>query len=136
MLVSPSLQAFAAYENAQSRQSPAIKAQLLSEEGIEVLHLVRIPDGMCFPQFPPRTKKYFYFSGTTWSVTTTPEIIDGVFYRSFTMASASRNSSFNIVSSGGMVDPQTLLATVSVSVSDIRRDIIRFRFGLFFQLLI
>ena len=108
-------QAFTAYENAQSRQSPAIKAQLLSEEGVEVLHLLRNTGWNVLSTIPAGTKRYIYFSGSVWSVTTTPEIIDGMFYRSFMTASTSRNSSFNIVSSGGTVDPQTLLATVSVS---------------------
>ena len=64
---------------------------------------------------PTDQEKIFLFLRTTWSADDDAEIIDGVFYRWFTMASASRNSYFNIVSSRGMVDPQTLLATVSVS---------------------
>jgi type II secretory pathway pseudopilin PulG len=111
------IQAFSGYEGAQARQESAVKAQLLAEEGIEALKLVRNTGWGNLSSIPPGATRYLYFSGTTWSVTTTPEIIDGIFYRSFSPASVSRDGSSNIVSSGGTNDPNTLLITTSVSWS-------------------
>jgi hypothetical protein len=109
--------AFSAYESAQSRQAPAVKGALLAEEGIEALKFIRNTGWNNFSSIPSGATRYLYFSGSAWSVTTTPEVIDGVFYRSFSPKSVSRDSSSNIVLSGGTNDPNTLFMTVTVSWS-------------------
>jgi hypothetical protein len=109
------IQAFASYEGAQSRQESAVKGQLLAEEGIEALKFVRNTGWGNLSSIPSGSTKYLYFSGSAWTVTTTPEVIDGLFYRSFSPKSVSRDGSSNIVSSGGTIDPNTLFVTVTVS---------------------
>lgn len=111
------ISAFATYENVQSRQVFSIKGQLLAEEGLEVLRLIRNTGWNNLANIPAGSTRYIYFSGSSWSVTTTPDIIDGVFYRSFSTASTSRDENSNIVSSEGVNDPNTLLAIFSVSWS-------------------
>lgn len=111
------IQAFTAYEYAQSRQESAVKGQLLAEEGIEALKFVRNTGWGSLSSIPLNTTRYLYFSGSAWTVTTTPEVIDGSFYRSLSDKSVSRDGSSNIVASGGTVDPNTLLFTVNVAWS-------------------
>ncbi|HUD04096.1 MAG TPA: prepilin-type N-terminal cleavage/methylation domain-containing protein [Candidatus Paceibacterota bacterium] len=111
------VQAFSISETLQNRQIPFVKAQLLAEENLEALRLIRNTGWGNLSSIPLNTKQYIYFSGSAWSVATTPEIIDGTFYRSFTLSSVSRDSSSNIVSSGGTNDPNTLFASSTVSWS-------------------
>jgi len=109
------VQAFGISETLQNQQIPMVKAQLLAEENLEVLRLIRNTGWGNLSSLPLNTKEYLYFSGSAWSVTTTPEIIDGIFYRSFTVSSVERDSSSDIVSSGGTLDPNTLFASSTVS---------------------
>lgn len=58
---------------------------------------------------------YFEFNANQWKATTTPEIIDGAFNRKFVVAGVQRNSSDDIVASGGTPDPDTKKLTVTIS---------------------
>jgi len=48
-------------------------------------------------------------------VTTTPEIVDGVFWRTVRVYEVMRDMNDDIVSSGGTIDPDTLLLRSDVS---------------------
>jgi hypothetical protein len=52
---------------------------------------------------------------SSWSATTTPEVVDGLFYRQFKLSSVSRDSSDDIVVVGGTVDVNTFLVESSVA---------------------
>lgn len=92
----------------------AIKAELLAEEGLEAIRLIKGNGWSGLSALTPGNTYYFDLATSTWGVTTTPEVIDGEFYRSFRSYSVSRDASDNIVTSGGVIDSGTLLFDVSV----------------------
>lgn len=105
---------FAALSQFHQRDTLAIKGQLLAEEELEALRLMR-GFGWTFLSGAPKDQdEYLSLDASFWGTTTVPEIIDGTFYRSFRLSPVSRDGADDI-SLGGNVDPGTLLATVSVS---------------------
>lgn len=93
----------------------AIKGQLLAEEGIEALRFIKAGGWSSLTSIPTNTARYLALSPSSWSVTATPEIVDGIFWRVIKVYSVSRDVSNDIVSSGGTVDPNTLLLESKVS---------------------
>lgn len=93
----------------------SIKGGLLAEEGLEALRLIKDNGWSNLSSLPSGVSRYLALGMSAWSVTTTPEVVDGAFYRSFKVFPASRDASDDIVSSGGAVDPDTLLLESSVS---------------------
>lgn len=92
-----------------------IKGELLAEEGVEALRLIKSGSWNTLSSLPMGSARYLSLAPSSWNITTTPEIIDGVFYRSFIPYAVLHNSSDDIVASGGTVDPNTILFSVSVS---------------------
>ncbi len=92
----------------------AIKAELIAEEGLEALRLIKGNDWAGLSALTSGSTYYFHLATSSWSVTSTPEVIDGEFYRSFRSYDVYRDASDNIVTSGGTIDPGTLLFEVSV----------------------
>lgn len=93
----------------------SIKGALLAEEGVEALRYIKGLGWSNLASLPADQTRYLSVSPTTWTITTSPEVVDGVFYRSFRVSQVRRDSTDDIVSSGGTVDPGTLLVDVSVS---------------------
>lgn len=92
-----------------------IKGELLAEEGVEALRLIKSGGWNTLSGLPMGSTRYLNLTPSSWSITTTPEVIDGIFYRSFIPYAVSRNASDDIVTAGGTTDPNTLLVSVSVS---------------------
>ena len=92
-----------------------IKGQLLAEEGLEALRLMKGVGWSALSSIPTGETQYLLLGSSNWSATTTLEHVDGVFARSFILSQVRRGVSDDIVSSGGTVDPNTLLAEVTVS---------------------
>lgn len=92
-----------------------IKGQLLAEEGLEALRLMKGAGWGALSSLPTGTTRYLALGSSSWSATTTPEVVDGQFSRSFTLSPVYRGATDDIVSSGGTADPNTLLAEVTVS---------------------
>jgi len=98
-----------ALNNAES-----IKATYLVEEGIEVIRFWR--DSSWNNKIKSITQGTAYgltLIGSTWSTTTNQYI--GSFQRRVTLSAVNRSASNDIVTSGGTLDPNTLLVTSSVS---------------------
>jgi hypothetical protein len=92
-----------------------IKGQLLAEEGLEALRLMKGAGWSVLSSMPTGTARYLALGSSSWTATTTPEVVDGQFSRSFMLSQVRRGATDDIVSSGGTVDPNTLLAEVTVS---------------------
>lgn len=93
-----------------------LQAAFLLSEGAEAVKTMR--DRGWTADISPLaldTDSYLEFSANQWKATTTPETIDGVFKRKFVAAAVQRNSSDDIVPSGGTTDPNTKKITVTVS---------------------
>lgn len=93
----------------------SIKGTLLAEEGIEALRFIKGLGWSNISSIPAGQTKYLAPSANTWSISATPEIVDGVFYRFFQVLPVQRNASDDIVSVNGVVDPDIRLIDVSVS---------------------
>jgi hypothetical protein len=109
------LGSFALLSRFHQRDMLAIKAQLAAEEGLEAIRLIKSSSWSSLSSIPVNQDRHFALATSSWSATTTVELIDGLFYRSFRLGAVSRDSSDSIVASGGTVDPNTLLVEVSVS---------------------
>ena len=96
-----------------------VQASFLAEEGIEVLRFLRdekwenLSSGIT-----PGTNYYLSFSGSSWATTTTNVFVDGVFERKFSIENVNRDGNDDITTSGGTLDPNIKLITVSVSWFD------------------
>lgn len=92
-----------------------IQSALLCEEGLEAVRILR--DNSWSTHIAPKvsgTAFYLSFYGDTWTATSSNVRIDGFFERSVTLFNVYRDSSQNIVPSGGTLDANTKLAVVSV----------------------
>lgn len=93
-----------------------IQSGFLLEEGIEVAKLMR--DTSWSANIAPLTlgaQYYFRWTGTAWEATTTPQIVETVFTRTFSASAVNRDGTDNIVTSGGVVDSGTKKIRVDVS---------------------
>lgn len=93
-----------------------VQAAYLSEEGLEVVRLMR--DGGWDTNIAPYTSGstfYLYFDGINWTATSTNNLIDSTFEREVTLSEVRRDGSQKIVSSGGSIDPNIKKVTVTIS---------------------
>jgi len=100
-----------------NRNSRAVQAAYLAEEGVEALKLMR-DNGWQASIAPlvPGTAYYFEFAGGMWKSTTTNLFLDGMYERKFVLSQVRRDATTkDIVASGGALDASTTQATVSVS---------------------
>jgi len=97
------------------RNTLHIKAHLLAEEGIEIVRLIKHGNWENIENLPVNQPYYLSFEPFTWNSTSTPEIIDGIFYRHFILRETQRDVLGTIVSSGGVVDSNTRLVESFVS---------------------
>src|SRR5438105_3116687 len=84
--------------------TPNIKAAMLLEEGAEALKVMRDSSWTKkIASLSLGTSYRFYFDQTqgTWLATTSVAMIDKQFDRAFTLSAVGRDSSFNVLSSGG-----------------------------------
>ena len=93
-----------------------VKAAYLAEEGIEVIRFLR--DSSWETNILALSTAIDYslvFESGLWRSTTTDVFIDDIFERKIVLSEVYRNSSAEIVSSGGTLDPDTRMITVIVS---------------------
>jgi 6-phosphogluconolactonase len=102
-----------------SRQTEtSTQVDYLLEEGMETLKLFR---DMGYTnnilKMPTSTQRYFAWnnSSSTWATTTIDDLIDDTYERKYTLTDVKRDGNHDITTSGGTYDPDTRLATVSIS---------------------
>ncbi len=108
------LGAFSMLSRAHQRDTLAIKGSLLAEEGVEALRFVKAAGWSGLSAAVGQTR-YLSLGSSSWSLSTTPEVIDGAFYRTVTVSAVRRDASDDIVASGGTVDANALLLKSTVS---------------------
>ena len=93
-----------------------LRAVFLTEEGIEAIRTLR--DTSWTTKITPLangTSYYFTFSGGAWQLGTAKVAkVDSTFLRTVTFGAVNRDSSDNIVTSGGTLDPNARQVTVAV----------------------
>ena len=93
-----------------------VKATFLEEEGLEAVRLMR--DLSWADKIATQVTGvpfYLVFDGATWTAVATSDFIGGIFERKITLTDVYRDSSQNIVSSGGTLDPNIKKVTSAVS---------------------
>ncbi len=107
---------YGTYIRASTQNASTIKMTYLAEEGVEAVRTLR-DRGFAsnINGLTASTTYYLNFSGGFWVSTTTPEIIDTSYYRSFVLFSVYRDGNSDIVTTGGTLDPDTRKVVVTVS---------------------
>ncbi len=92
-----------------------IQSSFLLEEGLEAVRTFRDQSWTAhIATLAPDTTYYFHWNGTQWHPTTTPQVTEGFFTRSFTVAPVYRDASDDIASAG-VLDLGARKVTVSVT---------------------
>ena len=92
-----------------------IQSGFLLEEGLEAVKMLRDQSWATYvAPLATSTAYYLYWSGTLWTSTTTVQMVENIFTRSFTLSDVRRDASDNIASSG-TIDGGTKKVTVSIS---------------------
>ena len=93
-----------------------IQSSFLLEEGVEAVKSLRDESWSGkIANLKVGTDYYLYWSGTKWTPTTTPEMVENMFTRTFTLASTTRDVNYDIDPSGGTVDDGSRKVTIHVS---------------------
>jgi prepilin-type N-terminal cleavage/methylation domain-containing protein len=95
-----------------------LEAAYLAEEGYETIRHIRDEDWTTVSALPINTTRYLSVSTTTRAFSTTPEVIDTSYRRSFKLQSVYRNGSDDIVAStapGATLDSDSREVEVSVA---------------------
>ncbi|MEX2013414.1 MAG: prepilin-type N-terminal cleavage/methylation domain-containing protein [Parcubacteria group bacterium] len=94
----------------------AVKAAYLAEESLEVMRFMR--DSSWDENILPLALETNYglvFNAGVWQTTTTDIWMDNLFERTVLLSAVYRDISGDVVSSGGTLDPDTRMVTVTVS---------------------
>ncbi len=100
------------------RDTSYVQAGFLLEEGSEALRSIR--DAGWTSNIAALTVGNTYYltynsTSNLWTSSTVNTFVESKFQRSFVLSSVSRDSNFNVVSSGGTVDSGSRKATITVS---------------------
>ena len=96
------------------------KGAYLAEEGIEAVKTIRDSGWTNINALSNDTNYYLYFDTSSstdniWEATTTANVTDSNFIRTFVLNSVSRDTNGRITQNGGTLDSKTKQLTVSVS---------------------
>jgi type II secretory pathway pseudopilin PulG len=108
------LNSFITISDVHKRNTFSIKGQLLAEEGIEAVRYIGDSNWSEIGALSNGVDYYFELHTSNWTTTTTPEVIDGFFYRVFRLSAVNRQNGV-IVDAGGTTDVNTRKANVTVS---------------------
>ena len=103
----------------ESQSANKVRANFLAEEGLEALRHLR--DRSWSASLAPLSAGNDYYisfivASSTWRVSqTNPGLVDSLLTRKITVENINRDGSFNIVSSGGVLDPDTKKINVEIS---------------------
>jgi Tfp pilus assembly protein PilV len=105
--------------NLSLRNMPKVQAAMLLEEGAEILRLMRDSGWSSkIGTLSNGTTYRFVWQNNAWTSTTSTQMIDNFFDRTFVLSTVNRDASHNIVTSGGTLDTGTKKATMYVSWRD------------------
>lgn len=99
-----------------TRSIGQIQATLLAEEGAEAVKTIRDANWTNISGLTLDTNYYLSYdnSSNVWSLNATPSVIDGMFTRTVVVSAVTRDSNYDIASSG-TTDAGTKKVTITVS---------------------
>ena len=92
----------------------ATQAGFLLEEGAEAVRIIRDNGWTNISALTPSTNYYLTFSGGTWNLSTTANMVD-TFTRTVTVSGVKRDNTTKDISATGTDDPGTKLITIVIS---------------------
>ena len=101
--------------NAGSVALEQTRALYLAEEGQEMLRYIRDSDWNYLDSLTEGGTYYFSVSTTTIATSSSPEIVEGVYTRSFVVNELERDVNDDFVESGGTADEDGRVVTVTVT---------------------
>lgn len=104
-----------------SRQNTAkVQAALLLDEGVEAIKTMRGERWANIASTTEGTTYYYEWMTNKWRATTTPIVVDEIFYRTFVVSPVYRDSAtFNILTNtSGTLDPGTKKIDITVAWND------------------
>jgi prepilin-type N-terminal cleavage/methylation domain-containing protein len=108
--------AFQLYIKTANINGQYAQTALLTEESKEALRVLRDQGWTAnIASLTLNTTYYLYWNGSQYVATTTQTYIQNNFLRTIVFTSVMRDSSFNIVPSGGTIDTYTRKVTVTIS---------------------
>ncbi len=108
---------YGSFLRAQLETPNIIKGSFLLEEGLEIARFWRDAGWATnIASLSTTTTYYFYWSGSAWQATTSLQVIDGEFYRTFSVSDVKR-SGIDDIASSGTYDPNMKLVSASTSWS-------------------
>lgn len=102
--------AFRAVNEASDRQ----RAGFLAEEGIEALKTIRDDDWTNISLLTLNQSYHLVFLGGVWNATTTVQLIDGLFTRTFTLSEVFRDPANDNIASSGESDSDTRKVKIEI----------------------
>ena len=99
---------------ASQRSLERTQASYLLEEGAEAVRAIRDNNWNTISALTPNTSYYLSWSGSSWSLTTSPNTIDA-FTRTVVVSPVSRDVNQDIVVTGGTNDPGTKKVVLTVA---------------------
>lgn len=90
------------------------QAALLAEEGLEAARVLRDEAWLNIGSLTDGTAYTLAWTGSAWSTTTVPALVDGIFDRRITVSHVYRDSNDDIAASGTL-DPHTYRVDATVS---------------------
>lgn len=115
---------------AVSESSNGIKADYLAEEGGEVLRIMRDDNWDNIASLALGQPYHLVFSDGAWLATTSPQLIDGLFSRTFILEQVFRDAQDNISLSGDS-DPSSRKIILEVSWGTKSKEVITYITNLF-----
>lgn len=93
------------------------QAAYLIEEAAEAVKTIRDNDWATISALSLNTDYYLSFNNNTnsWSLSTTPSTIDGIFTRKIVFSSVKRDTNSDITSSGGSVDSGSIKVYINIA---------------------
>lgn len=93
-----------------------VQAVFLLDEGVEAIKTMRNYSWSSIASSSADTTYYLIWQNSRWQSTTSPNIIDNKFIRTFTVSNVYRDpSTLNIVTSGGVLNNDSKIVNIDIS---------------------
>ncbi|PIQ68974.1 MAG: hypothetical protein COV91_01265 [Candidatus Taylorbacteria bacterium CG11_big_fil_rev_8_21_14_0_20_46_11] len=128
--------AYSFYIKAGLRNTDSLKSSFLLQEGVESVTLMRDDAWSNLSALTPGNWYHLEWNGNMWKSTTSPQVIDSLFTRTFTLdAVYRRTSDTDIVASSSpdtkSLDPNIKKLTVRVTTDAIDKQVVTYLTNLF-----